>query len=355
MYIGPAAIDGIMRQWHLNVARSLRHPDGSFAGVIDTDYRIAAITDVFSETRLGDGAFMTLIGLDDGKLRGAVGPATIDPGASVSDTPMFAAIRGADSGIWTGPSPNDAIRRIHAFRHIPGRNLAVVVAMSEVEAMRPATVWREDAETFAGFITALLAGLALVLVHGTRLARRRDALAVENRADLAAANAQFEVARAVASAKAEQLEATLAGMSDGVSIFDAHLCLVEWNARFPDLAGVPAEILRAGLPMEEILRAQIRTGQFGSVSDPEAEVERQMARLRVAPFGVIQRQRPDGRTLELRRNRLPDGGFVDALRRHHRTQTGRDKPCARRRQRRRPPTPRSHGSSRSSATRSGRR
>ena len=34
--------------------------------------------------------------------------------------------------------------------------------------------------------------------------------------------------------------------------------------------------------------------QFGSIDDPEAEVARRMARLHVAPFGVTQRQRPDG-------------------------------------------------------------
>lgn len=310
MYIGPAAIDGLMRQWHLNVARALHFPDGSFAGAIDTDYRIAAITDVFSQTDLGAGAFVTLVGLDDGRLRGSVGPASVDPGASVSDTPMFAAIRDTDNGVWTGPSPTDAVVRIHAFRHIPGRNLAVVVAMGETEAMRPATIWREDADTFAGFITVLLAVLALVLVRGTRLARRRAVLAAEDRAVLASSNAQLEVARALASAKAEQLEATLASMHDGVSIFDAHVCLGEWNPRFPVVAGVPPEILRVGLPMEEILRAQIATGQFGWITDPEAEVERRMARLRVAPFGVVQRPRPDGHILELRRSRLPDGGFL---------------------------------------------
>jgi signal transduction histidine kinase/DNA-binding NarL/FixJ family response regulator len=310
MYIGPAAIDGLMRQWHMNVARSLHYPDGSFAGVIDTDYRIAAITDIFSETDLGPGAFLTLAGLDDGRLRGTVGPSTVDPGASVGDTPMFAAIRHGDSGIWTGPSATDAVPRIHAFRRVPGRNLVVVVAMDETEALRPATAWRHSAETYAGFITTLLTGMALVLVRGTVLARRRDALVIEDRAILAASNAQIEVARALAAAKTEQLEATLAGMSDGVSIFDAHMCLVEWNARFPVIAGVPAEILRVGLPMEEILRAQLASGQFGPVTDPEAEVERRMGRLRGTPFGVVQRQRPDGRTLELRRSRLPDGGFV---------------------------------------------
>ncbi|MDR3534519.1 MAG: PAS-domain containing protein [Rhodopila sp.] len=310
LYVGPATIDGIMRQWHMNVARSLRYPDGSFAGVIDTDYRIAAFTDVFGQTDLGPGAFVTLAGLEDGKLRGAVGPTTIDPDVSVGETPMFTAIAAADSGIWIGPSANDAVQRIHAFRHIPGRNLAIVVAVDEAEALRPATIWRQQAELFAGCITALLAGLALILVNGRRLARRREATMAEDRAMLAASNAQIEVARALATAKAEQLEATLAGMVDGVSMFDAHMCLVEWNARFPEIAGVPAEILRVGLPMEEILRTQIKTGQFGWVADPEAEVGRRMAHLRVPRFGVVQRQRPDGRTLELRRNRLPDGGFV---------------------------------------------
>jgi signal transduction histidine kinase len=310
MFIGPAAIDGIMRQWHMNVARSLHYPDGSFAGVIDADYRIAAITDVFSQTDLGNGAFVALTGLEDGKLRGAVGPSSIDPGASVGDTPMFAAIKDAQSGLWTGPSATDAVQRIHAFRRIPGRNLVVVVAMNEDEALLPAKIWRREANIFAGCITALLTGLGLALIQGTRLARRRDALVREDRAVLAASNAQLEVARALAAAKAEQLEATLAGMSDGVSMFDSHMCLVEWNARFPGIAGVPPEILRVGLPMEAILHAQIKTGQFGEVADPDAEVERRMARMRTAPFGVFQRQRPDGHALELRRNRLPDGGFV---------------------------------------------
>jgi signal transduction histidine kinase/HPt (histidine-containing phosphotransfer) domain-containing protein len=99
-------------------------------------------------------------------------------------------------------------------------------------------------------------------------------------------------------------------MCDGVSVFDGHLRLVEWNRRFPRIAGVPEDILRVGLPMEDVLRAQIATGQFGRIADPEAEVERRLARVQAAPYGVVQRQTPEGRTLELRRNVLPDGGFV---------------------------------------------
>src|SRR6185312_14025634 len=142
-----------------------------------------------------------------------------------------------------------------------------------------------------------------------RVARKRVAALAEGQAVLAAANAQLEVARAEATAKTEQLEVTLAGMADGVSMLDAHLCLVEWNARFPEIAGIPGDILRVGQPMEQILRAQAIAGQFGDV-DVEAEIERRMAILRTGRAGTTERATPDGRFLQLRRNRLPDGGFV---------------------------------------------
>ena len=48
LYLGGRAINPIMRQWHFDAARPLHHPDGSFAGIIDADYRLSAINDVFA-------------------------------------------------------------------------------------------------------------------------------------------------------------------------------------------------------------------------------------------------------------------------------------------------------------------
>lgn len=310
LYISSAAIDGMMRQWHMNVARALHYPDGSFAGVIDADYRIAAITDVFSETKLGSDPFIALVGLEDGKLRGVVSATTIDPDTSIAGTPLLAAIRQSDSGIWTGPSASDAVTRIHAFRRLPGRNLAVVVAMDEAEASRPADEFRHQAWFAAGCISVLVTVLAIVLVLGTRAGRRHEAMGAEDRALLAAANAQLEVAKAMADAKAEQLEATLAAMTDGVVMVDANMCLTEWSARFPEIAGVPPDMLRVGLPVEQIIKAQIRPGPSDVVHFAENEVEQRLARLRSAMPGVTQQQNADGRILEMRRRRLPDGGFA---------------------------------------------
>jgi signal transduction histidine kinase/ActR/RegA family two-component response regulator/HPt (histidine-containing phosphotransfer) domain-containing protein len=192
---------------------------------------------------------------------------------------------------------------------VPDRDLAVVVAINEARALFPATEWRYQAHAFAGGITVLLAVIVIMTFRSTAQAKSRELAMVEERAVLAAANAQLEIARAESAEKTEQLEATLRGMTDGVSMMDGRFCLVEWNARFPEIAGIPPEALRVGMPMEEILRLQAQGGQFGDV-DVEAEVSRRMAVLRTRRFGVTQRSTPNGRSLELRRNALPDGGFV---------------------------------------------
>jgi signal transduction histidine kinase/ActR/RegA family two-component response regulator len=112
------------------------------------------------------------------------------------------------------------------------------------------------------------------------------------------------------SAKAAQWQATLAGMPDGLMVLDPDLRLLEWNQHFPEFVGVPAEMLRVGMPLEDILRAQASAGEFGPVN-VEAEVRRRIDLIKSGgSTGTIERKRPNGQILELRRNPLADGGFV---------------------------------------------
>lgn len=168
----------------------------------------------------------------------------------------------------------------------------------------------DAAYALAGGMTLLLLCLVATLLLALRTARRREAQHSLERSMLADANRALALAKTRADDKAVQLEATLTGMTDGVAMVDGNLRLLEWNPRFPEIAGVPAGILHLGMPMEEILQAQATAGEFGAV-DIEAEVARRLAILRSGAFpGVVERQRPDGRVIELRRNALPDGGFV---------------------------------------------
>ena len=108
----------------------------------------------------------------------------------------------------------------------------------------------------------------------------------------------------------DQWETMLAGMPDGLMVLNRELRLVEWNKNFPDFVGVAEEDLSAGMPLAEILRIQTENGEFGDV-DIEQEVERRIKRfLSGEAAGTVERRRPNGRVMELRRRQLPAGGFV---------------------------------------------
>ena len=148
----------------------------------------------------------------------------------------------------------------------------------------------------AGTFVTIALVLAGAFTRGRRAARKSAQA-------LAAAREQLRVQRA-------KMDAIVAGMPDGILVVDANLHVVEWNQHFPDSAGVPKEMLRVGLDIAEILRAQAEAGEFGPV-DVEAEVQRRMTRLRSgASTGTIERKRPNGRVLELRRSPMAGGGFV---------------------------------------------
>jgi signal transduction histidine kinase/DNA-binding response OmpR family regulator len=310
MFIGRSRLGTLVRQWHMNLARPLRHPDGSFAGVIVAALRINAVGDFYRLANIGTHGSIAVVGLDNGLLRFAIGPNPIDPGTSVADSDMFKAIQANPDGVWRGRTALDGVERVHGFHRVADRNLAVIVAVDRNEAMQATHTWTIAAYVFASGITVLLLSLAAILMRGVHAAHRREAALGYERSVLASANSELELAKARADDKTMQLEATLAGMTDGVAMVDGNLQLVEWNPRFPEIASVPATMLRVGLPMGDIIRAQAAAGIFGDV-DIETEVTRRVAELRAGNYAnTLERTRPDGRVVELRRNRLPDGGFV---------------------------------------------
>ena len=310
LFISPTTMGTVTRQWQLNLARRLHRPDGGFAGVVVASMRISALGSFYQMANIGARGVIAVVAMERGGVRVAVGPRVIDPGSVIADTDMFKAMQADPDGVWIGRSAFDGVRRVHGFRRVADRDLEVVVGIEQAEAMAATSAWIKAAYGFAGGITALLLAMAGLLLKDLHAARRREHALAHDRAVLAAANAQLELAKASADAKSAQLEATLVGMTDGVAMVDGRMQLVEWNPRYPGLAGVPSAILRVGLPIAEVLRAQAEAGEFGEV-DVEAEVARQVASLSSGDYAAAaERARPDGKVIELRRNRLPDGGFV---------------------------------------------
>ena len=309
MFISGARLGTLIRIWHLNAAHRLHYPNGAFAGVMVAALRSSSLSEFYRMASIGTHGIIAVVGLDDGRVRVAEGPNLVDPGTLIDTSAMFQAILKNQSGVWTGHSALDGIERVHGFDRVPDRDLAVLVAVDREEAMHPTELWVRQAYIRATAITVLLLVIIALLLRGFHNARQQRQALTRESAMLAGANTQLEIARSRAEAKAAQLEATLAGVSEGVLIIDGELRLVAWNQRFVEITSVSADTLRVGVPIEDILRAQAKSGQFGEV-DVEAEVARRMTAWRSGNAVTFERARPDGGIVELRRMRLPDGGIV---------------------------------------------
>ncbi|WP_333671918.1 PAS-domain containing protein [Elioraea tepidiphila] len=111
-----------------------------------------------------------------------------------------------------------------------------------------------------------------------------------------------------------QLEAILGHIAEGVNIVDAEGRVVLANEGFLRMYGYPTELGVPGTPLAAFVRYRLNQGAYYAHENPaedrEALVESRVAALMSAGNETVEEQRPDGRTFEVRRRRLPDGGLL---------------------------------------------
>jgi PAS domain S-box-containing protein len=103
-----------------------------------------------------------------------------------------------------------------------------------------------------------------------------------------------------------ELRVTFDNMGDAVVMFDATARLTAWNRNLQEMLELPEDFLARRPSVVEYFRYLAERGEYSA--DLEAQLTRTIDDL--SQEMRFERARPDGRVMEVRRNPVPDGGFV---------------------------------------------
>jgi PAS domain S-box-containing protein len=197
--------------------------------------------------------------------------------------------------------------------HIPLIQNGETVQIADSESADPQTRrlgrvrgWRSIAFTplmnqgaVIGFIACTRRETGVLADHHLRLLRT-----FADQAVIAIENARlFEELRE----RQAELRVTFDNMGDGVAMFDADTRLAAWNRNLQEMLDLPDALLAKRPSSGELFRYLAERGEFVS-HDLEAELSRSLED--TSREVRYERTRPDDRVIEVRRNPVPNGGFV---------------------------------------------
>ena len=107
----------------------------------------------------------------------------------------------------------------------------------------------------------------------------------------------------------EILQSALDHVRQGIAVFDRHLRLICWNRQFGEILELPADTVRLGAGLAELLRFATTHSGLAAGEDGDIVADRvrryagnlETGRERMANAGIV---------IEVRTNRMPDGGIV---------------------------------------------
>lgn len=110
----------------------------------------------------------------------------------------------------------------------------------------------------------------------------------------------------------ELLQSGVENIEQGISVVDADMRLVAWNQRYIELLGYPNDLVKAGIPIEDLIRFNI---EHGVITGDEANslIQRRIEHMRSGNGHYFQRTLPSGIVLEIRGQAMPGGGFVSTF------------------------------------------
>ena len=280
LFVGPLFRSKATNQLISAAALRINDTNGEFAGVVTAPLDLSYFSRTFQSVQLGDNDSVALIRRDGSML-------TREPyvesaaGKSFGQLPLFAErIRMAQSGTFEARSPVDQRERIYGFRVVTGLPLVILVAQDRGDALAS---WYRHIRTFG----PLVALFVLIIVAGSFLLSRKTREHLR---------------------QAALLEATLENMYEGLIVVDSDNRIAICNSRALALLDLPVEFIDTRPTSQDVIAYQANSGEF-DLASPEIKA-RVQPKLTGETEYLYERQRPDGKLLEIRTVPFVDGGVV---------------------------------------------
>ena len=105
------------------------------------------------------------------------------------------------------------------------------------------------------------------------------------------------------------LQSALDHVWQGIAVFDINLRLICWNQHFRGFLTLPTEFGQVGKSLGDVVRYGVENGHFGE-GNPASMIDNRLKQMVEAPNIFEETFLPTGQILEVRTNRMPDGGIV---------------------------------------------
>ncbi len=282
LQLGPPMRSRATGRWSVNAIRRIAAPDGTVLGGVVATLAAEELTRFAEALDVGE-AVMLVVG-PDGLVRARMPPLPGAIGQAYAGSEAAAVTVGAEAqGIFRGAGGLDEVDRIGAWRRLRFYPLAVMIGIESTDVF---SSFRRHRLQFVGAGLLMTVG---VIGVGALVQRQHHRLLGSQQA----------------------LTATLQNITQGIMMIDATGQVPVINQRAIALLDLPADLVQMNPSFRDIVQWQVDCGEFG----PPGRVDPGVLRFletgdMSAQNAHFERMRPNGMVLEVRTERLPDGGAV---------------------------------------------
>jgi diguanylate cyclase (GGDEF)-like protein len=273
--------------WKTLMARKVTGPNGEFLGIVSRAITPGKFEEFFSALTLGADDTIS-IHHHDGPLiaRYPHAEEMIGKNFKTQTTPQVSAFLSLDHGTTELTSPVDGERRLASIRSLSRYPLSIIATTTAASALAQ---WQAQTRFLitAAALSALVVAIILFLIVRRLSSQHRSSqrqLTLEKR----------------------RLDTAVDNMTQGLTLFDQSRRLVICNQRYIEMYRLSRDEVKPGCSFEELIAFRKQAGTIAG--ETEEHCERILQQVARGESSVI--QAVDGRSIQITRRMLPDGGWV---------------------------------------------